>query len=165
MISNWITNSEMKKLLKEVFEHPSVESLKFNFSELYNLFFPKFKKVKDCIIIAEESVDELEMYFDKVMKTYKYKTWYEVDNTDTRIDCYFEGKVSIMTRIQVALIALEIWTLKLKQMEPYSKFCLIMYGNEDRVEIRFHKVRDNEISWLSDNLEGYKGDAVGYVIV
>ena len=32
MISNWITNSEMKKLLKEVFEHPSVESLKFNFS-------------------------------------------------------------------------------------------------------------------------------------
>ena len=165
MISNWITNSEMKKLLKEVFEHPSVESLKFNFSELYNLFFPKFKKVKDCIIIAEESVDELEMFFDRAMEIYQYKICYEAVNTDTRIDCYFEGKVSIMTRIQVALIALEIWTLKLKQMEPYSKFCLIMYGNEDRVEIRFHKVRDNEISWLSDNLEGYKGDAVGYVIV
>ena len=165
MISNWITNSEMKKLLKEVSEHPCVESLKFNFSELHDLFFPKFKKVKDCVIIAEESVDELEMTFDRVMKTYFDKTEYEVSNTDTRIDCYFEDKVSVVTRIQVALITLEIWTLKLKQMETYSKFCLIMYGNEDRVEIRFHKVRDNEISWLSDNLEGYKGDAVGYVIV
>ena len=165
MISNWITNSEMKKLLKEVSEHPYVESLKFNFSELHDLFFPKFKKVKDCVIIAEESVDELEMTFDRVMKTYFDKTEYEVSNTDTRIDCYFEDKVSVVTRIQVALITLEIWTLKLKQMEPDSKFCLIMYGNEDRVEIRFHKVRDNEISWLSDNLEGYKGDAVGYVIV
>ena len=165
MLSNWVANREMKKLLKDIYEHPCVESLKFNFSELHDLFFPKFKKVKDCVIIAEESVDELEMTFDRVMKTYFDKTEYEVSNTDTRIDCYFEDKVSVVTRIQVALITLEIWTLKLKQMEPDSKFCLIMYGNEDRVEIRFHKVRDNEISWLSDNLEGYKGDAVGYVIV
>ena len=165
MLSNWVANREMKKLLKDIYDHPSVENLEFNFLELYDLFFPKFKKVKDCVIIAEESVDELEMTFDRVMKTYFDKTEYEVSNTDTRIDCYFEDKVSVVTRIQVALITLEIWTLKLKQMEPDSKFCLIMYGNEDRVEIRFHKVRDNEISWLSDNLEGYKGDAVGYVIV
>ena len=70
MISNWIANSEMKKLLKEVSEHPSVESLKFNFSELYDLFFPKFKKVKDCIIISEKSVNKLEMFFDKAMEMY-----------------------------------------------------------------------------------------------
>ena len=165
MLSNWVANSKMKKLLKDISDHPSVENLKFNFSDLYDLFFPRFKKVKDCIIISKKSVNGLEMFFDKAMEMYKYKICYESSCSDTRIDCYFEGKVSIMTRIQVALIALEIWTLKLKQMETYSKFCLIMYGNEDRVEIRFHKVRDNEISWLSDNLEGYKGDAVGYVIV
>ncbi len=165
MLSNWIVNREMKRLLKNISDHPSIENLKFDFSELYDLFFPEFKKVKDCIIISKKSVNELEVFFDKVMEKYKYKTWYEAVNTDTRIDCYFEGKVSMMARTQIALIALEIWALRLKQMEPYSKFCLIMYGNEDRVEIRFHKVRDNEISWLSDNLEGYKGDAVGYVIV
>ena len=165
MLSNWIVNREMKRLLKNISDHPSIENLKFDFSELYDLFFPEFKKVKDCIIISKKSVNELEVFFDKVMEKYKYKTWYEAVNTDTRIDCYFEDKVSVVTRIQVALITLEIWTLKLKQMEPDSKFCLIMYGNEDRVEIRFHKIRENEIKWLADDLEGYQDDAVGYVIV
>ena len=165
MLSNWVANREMKKLLKDIYGHPSVENLEFNFLELYDLFFPKFKKVKDCVIIAEESVDELEMYFDKVMKTYKYKTWYEVDNTDTRIDCYFEDKISRIARTQIALITLEIWALKLKQMEPDSKFCLIMSSNEDRVEIKFHKIRDNEIKWLADDINSYQGGAVGYVIV
>ena len=165
MISNWITNSEMKKLLKEVFEHPSVESLKFNFSELYNLFFPKFKKVKDCIIIAEESVDELEMFFDRAIKMYFDKTDYESSHTETRIDCHFEGEVSMMAGTQIALIALEVWALRLKQIDPDSKFCLIMCSNEDRVEIRFHKVRENEIKWLADDINSYQGGAVGYVIV
>ena len=165
MLSNWIANREMKKLLKDISDHPSVENLKFDFSELYDLFFPEFKKVKDCIIISKKSVNELEVFFDKVMEKYKYKTWYEAVNTDTRIDCYFEGKVSMMARTQIALMALEIWALRLKQIDPDSKFCLIMYSNEDRVEIRFHKVRENEIKWLADDLEGYQGDAVGYVIV
>ena len=129
------------------------------------MFFPKFKKVKDCIIISKKSVDELEMFFDRSVKACQDKTGYEAYSSDTRIDCYFEDKVSMMAGTQIALIALEVWALRLKQMDPNSKFCLIMYSNEDRVEIRFHKVRDNEISWLSDNLEGYKGDAVGYVIV
>lgn len=166
MLSNWVANREMKRLLKDISDHPSVESLKFNFSELYDLFFPKFKKVKDCVIIAEESTDELEKFFDKVMKTYKYKTWYEVDNTETRIDCHFESKISMIAGTQIALIALEIWALRLKQMDPDSKFCLIMCSDEDHVEIRFHKVRENEIKWLADDLESYQdGGAVGYVIV
>ena len=165
MLSNWIANREMKKLLKDISDHPSVENLKFNFSELYDLFFPEFKKVKDCVIISKKSVNELEMFFDRAMEMYFDKTDYESSHTETRIDCHFEGKVSMMAGTQIALIALEIWALRLKQMEPDSKFCLIMYGNEDRVEIRFHKVRENEIKWLADDLEGYQGDAVGYVIV
>ena len=166
MLSNWITNKEMRKLLKDISDHPSVENLNFNFSELYDLFFPKFKKVKDCIIIAEESVDELERFFDRAMEMYKYKICYESSNTETRIDCHFEGKVSMMAGTQIALIALEIWALRLKQMEPDSKFCLIMCSDEDHVEIRFHKVRKNEINWLADDLESYQdGGGVGYVIV
>ena len=165
MISNWISNNEMKKLLKEVSEHPSIEILKFNFSELHDLFFPKFKKVKDCVIIAEESVEELERFFYRAMEMYQDKTGYEASNTETRIDCHFEGEVSMMAGTQIALIAIEVWALSLKQLDPDSKFCLIMCSNEDRVEIRFHKVREDEGMLLADDLEGYKGDAVGYVIV
>ena len=165
MLSNWVANREMKRLLKDISNNPSVESLKFNFSELYDLFFPKFKKVKDCIIISKKSVDELEMFFDRSVKVCQDKTGYEVYSSETRIDCHFEGEVSMMAGTQIALIALEVWALRLKQMDPNSKFCLIMYSNENRVEIRFHKVRENEIKWLADDLEGYQGDAVGYVIV
>ena len=165
MLSNWITNKEMRKLLKDISEHPSVENLKFNFSELYDLFFPKFKKVKDCVIIAEESVEELERFFYRAIEMYQDKTGYEASNTETRIDCHFEGEVSMMAGTQIALIALEIWALRLKQMEPDSKFCLIMSSNEDRVEIKFHKIRDNEIKWLADDLDSYHNSAVGYVIV
>ena len=165
MISNWIANGEMKKLLKDISEHPSVENLKFNFSELYDLFFPKFRKVKDCVIIAEESVEELEVFFDRAIEMSFNKTVYEAGSTETRIDCHFEGEISMMAGTQIALIALEIWALRLKQIDPDSKFCLIMCSNEDRVEIRFHKVREDEGMLLADDLEGYKGDAVGYVIV
>ena len=165
MLSNWIANREMKKLLKDVSNHPSVESLKFNFSELYDLFFPKFKKVKDCVIIAEESTDELEKFFDRAIEMSFNKTVYEAGCTETRIDCHFEGKVSMMAGTQIALIALEIWALRLKQIDPDSKFCLIMCSNEDRVEIRFHKFREDEGMLLADDLEGYQGDAVEYVIV
>ena len=165
MLSNWVANREMKKLLKDISDHPSVENLKFNFSELYDLFFPEFKKVKDCVIISKKSVNELEMFFDKAMEMYFDKTDYESSHADTRIDCYFEGKVSMRARTQIALIALEIWALRLKQIDPDSKFCLIMCSNEDRVEIRFHKVREDEGMLLADDLEGYQGDAVGYVIV
>ena len=166
MISNWIANREMKKLLKDISDHPSVENLKFNFSELYDLFFPEFKKVKDCVIIAEESTSELEKFFDSAMEMYFDKTDYESSNTETRIDCHFEGKVSMKAGTQIALIALEIWALRLKQIDPDSKFCLIMCSDEDHVEIRFHKIRENEIKWLADDLESYQdGGAVGYVIV
>ena len=165
MLSNWVANREMKRLLKDISNNPSVESLKFNFSELYDLFFPKFKKVKDCIIISKKSVDELEMFFDRSVKACQDKTGYEAYSSDTRIDCYFEDKVSMMAGTQIALIALEVWALRLKQMDPNSKFCLIMYSNENRVEIRFHKVRENEIKWLADDINSYQGGAVGYVIV
>ena len=165
MLSNWIANSEMKKLLKDVSEHSSVENLKFNFSELYDLFFPKFKKVKDCIIISKKSVDELEMFFDRAIEMSFNKTVYEAGSTETRIDCHFEGEISMMAGTQIALIALEIWALRLKQMDPDSKFCLIMCSDEDHVEIRFHKVRENEIKWLADDINSYQGGAVGYVIV
>ena len=165
MLNNWVANSEMKKLLKDISDHPSVENLKFNFSELYDLFFPKFKKVKDCVIISKKSANELEMFFDRAIKMYFDKTDYESSHTETRIDCHFEGEVSMTAGTQIALITLEIWALRLKQIDPDSKFCLIMCSNEDRVEIRFHKVRENEIKWLADDINSYQGGAVGYVIV
>lgn len=66
---------------------------------------------------------------------------------------------------KTALMVLEVWGLQLKRMEPGSKFCMIMSSDEERVEIRFHKVHKGEIMWLNEDLESYENEAIGYVIV
>ena len=164
MITNWVANKKMKNLLEQVFKDLGTEELRLNVNQLKILFQPCFKKVKDCVIIAEESVEELEKGFDNAVKMYTDKTGYEASNTETRINCYFENEISMMTGTQIALMVIEVWALKLKQMEPDSKFCLIMCSNEERVEIRFHKVRNDE-RLLADDIESYKSGAIGYVVV
>lgn len=165
MLTNWITNSKMKKLLEYSSNYQSTEEINLNMQQLKQLFSPLLKKVKDCIIITEKEIDKLEIAFDNMIKMYGDKTGYEASNTETRINCYFENEISTVAGTQIALMVIEIWGLRLKQMEPNSQFCLIMCSDEEHVEIRFHKVREDEDRWLSDNLEVYSDEAVGYVIV
>lgn len=165
MIINWTTNSKMKKLLEYISDYPNTEELQLNMQQLKVLFSPPLKRVRDCIIISDESIDKLEKTFDNAIKMYMDKTGYEASNTETRINCCFENDISMETGTQIALMVIGIWTLKLKQMEPYSKFCLIMCSNEKHVEIRFHKVRDDESTWLTEDLEGYKDEAIGYIMI
>lgn len=100
-----------------------------------------------------------------MLEVYGDKTGYEASNTETRINCFFENVISEITGVKIALIVLEVWAMRLKKMDPESKFCLIMCNDEDHVEIRLHKVRSEEDGWLLDDIETYKDGAVGYVIV
>lgn len=165
METSWITNNKMKKLLEHVSNCPNEEKLQLSVQQLDKLFYPTLKRVKDCVIISEKSLSNLEKTFDNAMSMYIDKTGYEASNTETRINCYFENEISIEAGTKIALMVIEVWALRLKQIEPYSKFCLILVCDEEYVEIRFHKVRSNEKSWLADNLEEYEDGAVGYVIV
>lgn len=165
MLNNWVANSKMKKLLEDVSKYPSIEEVEINLQQLKNLFSPLFKKVKDCIIITDESAEELETYFEKAVKMHMNKSGYEFSNTETRINCFFNNEISMITGTQIALIVIETWALKLKQMEPDTEFCFIMCSDEERVEIRFHKVREAEGIWVDDNIENYADGAIGYVIV
>ena len=165
MITNWITNSKMKNLLEYISDYTNTEEIKLNMHQLKALFSPPFKRIKDCIIITDKNIDELEEAFDNVIKMYMDKTGYEASNTETRINCYFENDISMVTGTQIALMVIEIWALKLKQMEPDSKFCFTLCSDEEYVEIRFHKVRNDERRWLAEDLEDYKDGAVGYVLV
>ena len=165
MLDNWVVNSEMKKLLKDVSTYSNIEELEINLHQLKELLAPPLKKVNDCIIISRESEAELETYFERAVKLHWNRTGYEFNNTETRINAFFENEISMIVGTQVALMVIEIWALKLKQLEQESKFCLIMACNEERVEIRFHKVRETEGNWVDDNIENYADGAIGYVIV
>lgn len=165
MIANLISNSKMKELVDNLYTYPSIEMLELNIQQLNKLLFPPFKKVKDCVIISQKSVDKLESTFDNTIKMYMDKTGYEASNTETRINDYFENEISLAGGTQIALMVMETWALQLKQMEPNTKFCLIICSDEERVEIRFHKMRDSGNGWLAKDLEKYKDGAVGYVLI
>ena len=162
---NWITNSKMEDLLKILPVSLNEEELKLSLGQLKELLFPAFKKVKDCVIIAEESVDRLEATFDKAIKMNMDKTGYEANNSETRINSYFENDISMELGTKLALMVLEVWVLQLKKLESKSKFCLIMCSDENCVEIRFHKIHEGEKIWLDENLENYEDGAIGYAIV
>lgn len=165
MVINWITNIKMKNLLEHISEGQDAKKLILDSYQLKELLVPSFQRVKDCIIISKSSIDKLEVAFDEMLNIYMDKTGYEASNTETRINCYFENEISVVTGTQIALIVFEIWALQLKQLEPDSKFCLIMCSDENRVEIRFHKIHDGESMWLLEDLEYYEDEAVGYALI
>ena len=165
MLTEWVANRNMKKLLNSISNLSIEDEFKMKLEQLKELFFPPFKQVKDCILISEKSVDKLEDTFDKAVEMHMDKTGYEASSTETQINCFFEHSISMEFGVKVALIVLEVWRLQLKNMEPQSKFCLIMSCDEEHVEIRFHKVRKNEKMWLNKDLEKYKDEAIGYVMI
>lgn len=68
------------------------------------------------------------------------------------------------TGTQIALLVIRLWSTQLKIIAPDSVFCFILSCNTERVEIRFHKKRSNELSWLNENIESYK-EAIGYTYI
>lgn len=163
IIRNWTANNKMKKLLEEISAFSEIEELQLSIGELRKLFFPPLKKVNDCIIITEKDTEMLEAEFNNTIEMYTDKTEYEVSNTETRINSYFKNKITMETGVQIALMVIEFWALKLKEVEPDSQFRFVLSCKKDSVEIRFHKVRKYETAWLLEDFERYKDEAIGYV--
>ena len=160
-----ITNQAMDRLLRKIFAEAPSEPIKVHIEKLESLFSPPFKKVKDCVIISNKSTAELEEHFDRAIKMYTDKTGYEASNSETRINCYFDEPVSVLSCTRIALLTVSLWAAQLKVLVPESKFCFIICSSNDHVEIRFHKVRSEESNWLDENLENYAEEAVGYIII
>ena len=93
------------------------------------------------------------------------KTDYEACNTETRIDCFFEEALSQEQGFEIALLALETWALQLKCMQPEARFCMILSCDEDRTEIRFHKLREGESLWVGSDINQYTDGAIGYFLL
>lgn len=165
MIISWITNSKMKKLLENIAALSDEEELQINLQQLKELLFPPFKQVKDCIIMSKKPIDVLELAYDNSIKLNMDKTGYEACCSETRINTYFKGGISTEAGTKIALIVLEIWALRLKELQPDSRFCLIIFSDESCVEIRFHKIHEGENMWLDEEIENYKDGAAGYALI
>lgn len=156
-----VTNKKMQLLIEKAKNSNRNEMLHIEMNDLAKLFSPNLKRVYDCIIVADEKEEELVCGFDKALKMYTDKTGYEASHNETPISLCFDGILD-NTAILIALMVIDIWALKLKQIDKESRYCFILSAG-DGVELRFHKVRDNEKSWLASDLETYDGP-VGFDI-
>lgn len=165
MVFDWITNKKMDILLKKISGLSNKEELKIDIQKLKKLIIPPFKEVRDCIIISEKSKEILENAYEKSIELNMDRTGYEAGSSETRIDTYFDNDISIETGTEIALIVLEMWAFRLKELQPGTKFCLIVFSDENHVEIRFHKIHEGENMWLDEKLEHYEDGAVGYALI
>lgn len=163
MDGNWIANKKMRDLLNDIESNLKESFVEVDLFQLHKLLFPHFICVNDCIIISNDSLEKLETSFENALRTYKDRTGYEACNTEIRINDYFIKPISMHTATTVAMLVIECWSTILKRLDPYSRFCFILGSDEERVEIRFHKVRKEEDRWLAEDIESYVDGAIGYI--
>jgi len=158
-----ITNQKMKMLIKKAKESKKNEILQLEMNDLAMFFSPNLKQVYDCIIISNKKEEELELGFIDAIKMHTDRTGYEASNTETPISLCFENGISEETAIIIGLMVIDVWSIKIKQLDKDSKYCFILASCDGDVEVRFHKVRNNEKSWLTSDLESYN-NPVGFEI-
>ncbi|MGF6906727.1 hypothetical protein [Fusobacterium sp. PH5-44] len=139
-------NKKMEETLLKLKKFNRNEILNIRFKELIELLYPSFVQVYDCIIISKKSSAELESSFLKeVREGYpNEKALYEYDKNETLINLCFEEKISRNASIIIGLKALKAWGAILKQIEPRSKFWMVLSCDRKYVMLRFHKLRMGE---------------------
>lgn len=150
-------------MLKAVAASKEPLALHTDVMRLRQLFLPPIKRVGDCIIIAPESVEEIEPYLDRAVQMYGDKTGYEASNSEVMINDFFDKPLSRVQGIRIALLAADLWVIQLKTLAPETTFRIILASDEESVTMRFHQVRADELGWLSEDIEDYKYEAVGYM--
>lgn len=159
-----ICNKKMRKLLDEMKDRDTEVNIEFELCGIKKLFLPNIKKVYDCIIISEKSVEELEKNFSKAIKISFDKTGYEASRNETYINQYLVNEdVTVYDVLEITNIVIDIWKSQIKAIDNSAKICFIIGCDNKNVTLRFHKIRSNEGMWLGENIDDF-ADAVGYII-
>lgn len=165
VIDQWVKNDQMKFMFDRLKTYSDNNLMSINMEKFFHLFEPPFKDVCDCIIITDSDVSNIEENFDNILKMYMDRTGYEASNTETRINDYFTSEISVLDGLKIAMLLVDNWKRKIKELVPNTPICFILSAGDNHVELRFHKVRKNEQMWLDTDLSKYKDEAVAYRII
>lgn len=161
-----VANRAMKKLLETKLT-PKEQKIILSIGALQKLFFPPFKFVGDCTILADEPLETLRRGLEQQLdiKNGRDHVWYEADGTERCINDCLSEQVRPELGVRIAFLVAQVWALQLKVLDADAKYCFIVSCDcdEPMVILRFHKIRHNEPRYLCDDLEGYKSEAIGYI--
>ncbi len=153
------TNKNMKKLLEKV-KIEKEQLIEINPDKLSKIMIPNFKEVYNCVIIdMNNEVKEENINFERILSMFGDRTGYEASCNEIRINDYIDYSDEFAV-IQLAEIIMDTWKYKLKIEYPKYGFCIILSFSEGYATLRCHVVRENESSWLKDDLDEYKDEAI-----
>ena len=159
------SNKKFKGILDNINDKVTAENLiNLEMKNLEKLFNPNFKKIYDCIFFENQKINLSIDEFNKLLKIHDDKTGFEASYNEVRINDYIENEISVNESLLIVLLLIDIWGLKLKSLNPKSKFCFIVSCEPPYTTLRFHKVRSDEILWISEDLEKFD-QPIGYTIV
>lgn len=145
----------------------SIETTYQDASDKMIRLWPEFLEVKGFVLLkknndAFEKLDE-----EKILSIYYDRTDFEASYNEFRIEDYFDSYIgNPMEGLILAVKLSEIWEYKLKRDFPNYKFHIIIGFDDNYTTIRFHKLREEEGSWIAlDNLDEYKGKSIAVRIV
>lgn len=138
-------NDKMNKILNN--DRPMELSMQIDamLTEIVN----RTKIIKDCIIYDEEgTLKEENVKLDRILRFVGDLTGYEVSCNEIRFN---RNDVSQSQYLMVA------YKLNSKLGTKYTGKKIVTYISEfdSEIELRFHTYRENEGSWLNDNLNKY----------
>ncbi len=131
------------------------DNIKINPEKLFEILFPPFKEVFDCIVIDyRNEIFEKNLNFDNILYTHYDRTGYEANSNEVRINDFVE-QCNINELMKLAEVVIESWKNKLKKEFPNYNFYIIVSVSDENIVLRFHKKRENEPTWLAEDLEKY----------
>lgn len=145
----------------------SIEISHKEFLEKLMRIWPDFFEVKGFVLLKKDNDTFKELDENKILSIHYDRTGFESSYNEFRIEDYFDWCIGKpMEGLALAVKLSEIWEYKLKKDFPTYKFHIIIGFDGDFTTIRFHKLRDEESSWIAlDNLEEFKEQSIAVRII
>ncbi|WP_252244565.1 MULTISPECIES: hypothetical protein [unclassified Clostridium] len=145
----------------------SIEISHKDFLDKIMRIWPEFLEIKGFVLLKKCNDTVKKLDEKRVLSVYYDRTGFEASYNEFRIEDYFDWCIGKPTEALALAVKLsEIWEYKLKSEFPSYKFHIIIGFDGDFTTIRFHKLRDEESSWIAvDNLDEFKGQSIAVRII
>ncbi|SEJ49895.1 hypothetical protein SAMN05660742_1092 [Propionispira arboris] len=145
----------------------SIEIYHQDFLDKMMRIWPEFLEVKGFVLLKKNKGDFEELDENKILSIYYDRTGFEASYNEFRIEDYFDWCIEKpIENLALAIKLSEIWECKLKRDFPSYKFHIIIGFDGKFTTIRFHKLRDEEGSWIAlENLDDYKNNSIAVRVV
>lgn len=150
-------NSQMENILKKLRQEDQLEN-----DKVLGLMNPIFKELHGCILMdLKNKLDENKIDIQTVLQRYGDRTGYEASRNEVRINDFIEYECEYELKLLgLALSVMDNWEEKLRLEFSTYQFLLILSLSGGAATLRFHRKRSDEDSWLADDLNGYKLEAI-----